>query len=73
MENHKPECPSVFDDTNIPCICAEIKRAEKRLLDKIYFVLRNTPDELLIADNGNQAFNVKWWIIELIDEIGSKP
>lgn len=80
MENHKPECPSlnacVIEDCLCPkpeCICAEIKRAEKRLLLEVGLVLEGISDEMWIAKNANQAFNVKWWIIEKIDEIAGKP
>ena len=82
MSEHRPECiytPQHFDpEQNIvwggkPCICDEIKQAESRLLSEVFLVLKDIPDEMWIAKNSDQAFNVKWYVIEKVDEIWAKP
>lgn len=89
MNGHRPECAARAEVVGTgstttgakatryvsgePCICEQVKQAERRLLLEVDRVLRGIPDQMWIAMNANQAFNVKWWVIERIDEIGGRP
>lgn len=89
MNGHRPECAARAEVVGTgstttgakatryvsgePCICEQVKQAEKRLLSEVFLVLKDIPDDLWIAKNSDQAFNVKWYVIEKVDEIGGRP